>query len=379
MAIINCPECGKEVSDKAISCPNCGYGVKSHYEKIYKFEQDKQNIQKREKAKKEILNNLKNNKKIFFVVFGVMFILAMLYIGFLIYNGKVDYQLAKKQFLNGDLETAEKTFYSLNGYRDSEEYIQIIKKQRFQEAMDKIDSDCLVAYNYFIQMTDKEFSELNDSHYSLEDVIYKCKINCAIKGGAEYKNNNLDVAYQYFIINYKTDKNSYEQAYNNCKDYILFKEVSKWDIYMYEENKIQNFIGTGTFTNNKVTLEGTQSYGIPDGTYDYSINGSGIKTDLYVFNVYFSGLSKGDSVTGFLAEDYNSFGYTDIVLLPTSASNEYKPPMLGMTTNEVENSAWGKPDTINKTTYAWGTTEQWCYSDNKYVYFDNGIVTAISE
>ena len=25
MALINCPECGKEISDKAESCPNCGY------------------------------------------------------------------------------------------------------------------------------------------------------------------------------------------------------------------------------------------------------------------------------------------------------------------------------------------------------------------
>lgn len=25
MALINCPECGKEISDKAISCPHCGF------------------------------------------------------------------------------------------------------------------------------------------------------------------------------------------------------------------------------------------------------------------------------------------------------------------------------------------------------------------
>lgn len=25
MALINCPECGKEASDKAEKCPNCGY------------------------------------------------------------------------------------------------------------------------------------------------------------------------------------------------------------------------------------------------------------------------------------------------------------------------------------------------------------------
>ena len=25
MALIKCPECGKEISDNAVSCPNCGY------------------------------------------------------------------------------------------------------------------------------------------------------------------------------------------------------------------------------------------------------------------------------------------------------------------------------------------------------------------
>lgn len=28
MALINCPECGKEVSDTAKSCPHCGYELK---------------------------------------------------------------------------------------------------------------------------------------------------------------------------------------------------------------------------------------------------------------------------------------------------------------------------------------------------------------
>lgn len=27
MALIKCPECGREVSDKAASCPNCGFAV----------------------------------------------------------------------------------------------------------------------------------------------------------------------------------------------------------------------------------------------------------------------------------------------------------------------------------------------------------------
>ena len=27
MALIRCPECGKEISDKAEACPNCGYPI----------------------------------------------------------------------------------------------------------------------------------------------------------------------------------------------------------------------------------------------------------------------------------------------------------------------------------------------------------------
>lgn len=30
MALVKCPECGKEISDKASSCPNCGVGIKKN-------------------------------------------------------------------------------------------------------------------------------------------------------------------------------------------------------------------------------------------------------------------------------------------------------------------------------------------------------------
>lgn len=55
------------------------------------------------------------------------------------------------------------------------------------------------------------------------------------------------------------------------------------------------------------------------------------------------------------------------------------PPAIGMTAEEVKNSTWGEPKDINKTTFAWGTSEQWIYPNYKYIYLDNGIVTAIQE
>lgn len=39
MALITCPECGKEISDKAENCPNCGYVlVKNELPKIRRTE-----------------------------------------------------------------------------------------------------------------------------------------------------------------------------------------------------------------------------------------------------------------------------------------------------------------------------------------------------
>lgn len=56
-----------------------------------------------------------------------------------------------------------------------------------------------------------------------------------------------------------------------------------------------------------------------------------------------------------------------------------KEPSIGMTKNEVRNSTWGEPEDINKTTTRYGTSEQWCYSGYKYIYFEDGIVTSIQD
>ena len=66
----------------------------------------------------------------------------------------------------------------------------------------------------------------------------------------------------------------------------------------------------------------------------------------------------------------------------TIVPEEAKAPAIGMSKSEVEKSTWGQPNKINKTTTAAGVTEQWVYKDalkNKYIYFDNGYVTAIQE
>ncbi len=49
MALVKCPECGREnVSDSAEMCPDCGYSIKTHFEKIKMEEEEKIRRQKQE-------------------------------------------------------------------------------------------------------------------------------------------------------------------------------------------------------------------------------------------------------------------------------------------------------------------------------------------
>lgn len=53
MALVNCPECGKQnVSDTAVSCPDCGFAIKDYYEKI-RFEEKCLQEEQAEQKKRE--------------------------------------------------------------------------------------------------------------------------------------------------------------------------------------------------------------------------------------------------------------------------------------------------------------------------------------
>ena len=52
MALIKCPECGRDnVSDSAEMCPDCGYGIKMHFDKV-KQEKEKKERERKEKEAK---------------------------------------------------------------------------------------------------------------------------------------------------------------------------------------------------------------------------------------------------------------------------------------------------------------------------------------
>ena len=61
-------------------------------------------------------------------------------------------------------------------------------------------------------------------------------------------------------------------------------------------------------------------------------------------------------------------------------ANKKPGASIGMTAFEVVNHTnWGRPTSINSTTTARGTTEQWVYGVGTYLYFQDGKLTTIQQ
>jgi hypothetical protein len=50
---------------------------------------------------------------------------------------------------------------------------------------------------------------------------------------------------------------------------------------------------------------------------------------------------------------------------------------IGMTQRDVLLSSWGRPERVNRSTYAFGEHEQWVYGSGNYLYFENGVLRSI--
>lgn len=61
----------------------------------------------------------------------------------------------------------------------------------------------------------------------------------------------------------------------------------------------------------------------------------------------------------------------------TAARKRREGVSVGMTKDDVLASAWGRPEKINRSSYNWGTREQWVYRGNNYLYFHDDTLESI--
>lgn len=58
------------------------------------------------------------------------------------------------------------------------------------------------------------------------------------------------------------------------------------------------------------------------------------------------------------------------------AERRKKGVKIGMSQDEVRQSSWGRPNSVNRTSTSRGTHEQWVYGGG-YLYFEDGILTTV--
>ena len=233
--------------------------------------------------------------------------------------------------------------------------------------------------------------------------------------------NNKNISYSEDIIKYLNGIDNIEQLKSilnlNEKEYIeeitYLSAIQSYNDGKFDETKEklskieENYKETKEYSQKSDILSEAQ------GTWfaDYSYSGeSGIVIDgwdihMYSFTINYeytyqldgtnklvlSNTTDGEIVSNIILNNDNTLIYKyvdsgdEFKYIYNSDSTKFpvyepkSPPKIGMTKTEAENSTWGKPTKINKTTTAYGTHEQWVYSENRYLYFDNGYLTSIQE
>jgi hypothetical protein len=178
-------------------------------------------------------------------------------------------------------------------------------------------------------------------------------------------------------IAYNGDGRNYYEANQiiykgNWKDGLWNGNGQSYSLKETIESQINSPIMSG-FTEQEIRnlLDSHKNIVFYDTTYENGLrNGKFTRYDDRG-NIYDVGVSERGIDVG---EKYGRVSEGKYVSLPV-----LKEPTLGMTEDQVINSTWGRPYDRNKTTTKYRVSEQWVYSGYRYIYFDNGIVTAIQE
>ncbi len=206
-----------------------------------------------------------------------------------------------------------------------------------------------------------------------------------------YKKSN-----RYLEMIYTHAHNQYRNGdFKNAKElFYKLEDYKDAEMFLRELTELKKYIGTWEGTDehkNWLIFNGWTTYFIinPNGYYqiiwddeyhlDKKDNHLKVRFPAAVVHYY---LDRNGNLK--MERKYET-GYEDTLetFKKISSSVELpegiKEPQIGMTVEEVKASTWGEPKKINKTTTKYGVSEQWVYYGYKYIYFDNGTVTAIQD
>lgn len=263
---------------------------------------------------------------------------------------EANYLKAKNKIENKEYEEAINLLQNITDYSDISDLLSETNYLFALQCLDK--GEYSKAKELFTELGDyKDSREFITQSSYLEGLIYYDRGNfssalTSLEGIAEYKDSSKYIEKAAFLCKFQ---GTWETDKEYSDSQVIFKGWEKWVVI--------DPIGSGT----KVFKFPYEFYGDKlSGVYQYHIDENGKLVEI---------------------DDGKKETYT---FLSTSTEipkekKEKPDPAIGMTANEILNSKWGEPKSKNKTTTAYGTSEQWVYSNYRYIYLDDGIVTAIQE
>ncbi|WP_025722548.1 zinc ribbon domain-containing protein [Paenibacillus polymyxa] len=372
-----CDKCGKEIPKGSVFCNYCGKEVTI-------------NIAPQEKTS-EIRNygpiprKISYRKKIIILI-APFLILCLIIVGYLIAAPYISYVQAKSLMNNGEFDKATQAFTNLDGYKDSNELINetkylkaqhLLKTKEYEKSIEmfinlvnykdsvklKTESTYLLAkqnssqHNYAsaIELLE-QIQEYKDSSNLLQEANYR-------EGVKQFDTFYFKEATKLFTAsgNYQDSEEYLAKAFLLDHFQGIWKDKSGYENLTFKNGEVikvlfPNSQDKSTYTWS-TTLVGNELHA-DNGAIYYLKNDKLIEKDKDTYFGSTSFVKTGD--------------YEDI-------PPEKLAPQIGMTEQEVIDSKWGLPKHVNKTTTAYGVNEQWVYDHYKYIYFENGFVTAIQD
>lgn len=205
MALIKCPECGKEISDQAASCPNCGCPIKKPNVNSGEENSDK----KIEISIKK--PDIKLNKKNKGILGGIIICLVIL-IGVIIYT--------KTNITISDQENS--LLLSINQIKDG-----------------LLAPDSFIAYEARTMCLDPEYSQLNYD-YPIPEIYNKDMILTYIHSGGQNKSGGITDDYQIFA--YDLDGNLIDTYASDDGDGIIINHTAYGEVFSEPEYYLQDVV-----------------------------------------------------------------------------------------------------------------------------------------
>lgn len=303
-----------------------------------------------------------------------LLILAVLGIGYYIFFGadiikeknrlKEQYNYAKEEMNKKNYENASNIFKELGNYKDSKG-LSIENKYLYTKYL--IDNkNYTKAYSFLIELGDYE-----DCLEIAPEIRYLKAVQLS-ESNDDYKEaveelTSLDGYRDSVVI---IDKLKNKHKYDGT-----------WIATKLKNGTTKTWIINGAFCYLKSLNDSTIKYDCTHSEKEMIVSYKQ-KTE-YVFEIKdnkmyyeYDSLEGAPAYIGSNIHRFEMVKTSDSTILPSIKIE----PKIGMTKNQVNNSTWGLPVKVNKTTTTYGTKEQWCYNGNKYIYFDeSGYVTTIQD